>query len=330
MKTGKTILGFSAILLIGTLLNTCGAFGGSVSMPSSIGFDVPSNMKMKMKSAIRQYAVGTTNAGPAYEQVLSFVDTGKTIVDSIDSIIGAVAANKDVLFTVKGMVIPMDSGAWLLFNSMPNVENAYYMYYGDSASKTNFYIDWQAVSSTSFKGKSLFNSYSTNDSFNRALIYYQNTEGNPSLDVYLDCAADSSLSSMRVKLEKLANLEVKVWAKAKMKKTSFPSGYDIIAYAKAENSGGAIAYAGGSTNFEILSVTRTLSNYVYKEFFDATGATLYRNATVTVSPAILGKTIINDPTGGIFTNNTAPSEVETILASMTILADSTFPTVTLP
>ncbi len=230
-----------------------------------------------------------------------------------------------------GTKFNVDGTAWLYFNNN-SATNGYYLYFGESESRTNFYIDWVKDANSKFGGKVVFWADLTNTEFDKALVYFDQGVANPYLDIFVKYRDNTVLSNIRVKIVELAivPLEVSIASKAIMQIAENPedrwvNSWEIVGYGKEGANGGAIAIADGFTNVGGLGVT----NYRYDEYFDTTGVTLWKMAVAEITNAV---TNVIDPEN-TYTNGTKPADVETILNNLFTTARITnadFPVLSLP
>lgn len=306
-------------------------FGTPVELPSSISIEVPANMKMKMKMdmkmKMKEVITNTTNWGFAYVYLNEYIDVGTKIANFIDMGLTSISQAKTLLMLNKGKVFKYSGESWIFFNSSKDVNNGFYIYLGDTASKTNLFLEW-TVQNSVCSGRAIYYSKSDADTFTKAIVYFEKNDGLPTLDVYMDYKPDYMFKTLRVKLVKLANLQVKAWAKMTFNPTSrvFPSGMTLQAYADSTN-GGAIANADGTTNV----TAGTISNYIYQEYFDGTGNSTYIMANFDlVNGATKTTNLVDTNQNPPFTNGVKPANIVTLIKAMIPLTNSAYPTVVLP
>ncbi len=320
----RSVILMTAAILTGTLAS-CGLFQTNTGdMPSKIGFSIPSNMYDSSRSITK----ATNSAGPAYLTLKVYVSAGKYAADLIDTVLSSVYQYKNLFMATAGNVFTSDDGKWFLFDSLGT--SSYYLYYGNAVNTTNIYIDWEQKGDGLFAGKAVLFLNGEDPDINKALIYYDNSVTYPYLDIYVDPTAASEYAELHVRLEKVSDSEVKVQARTLTTNDAFPVGWDIVGYGKQDNYGGAVGYAIGATNFTVLSTPVTATNYVYKEQFDGTGATLWKLATCdmyTNGVVYLLDAVDNDHTD---TNQAPVAAVTLELDGMTVLEASAYPTVVLP
>ncbi len=328
MKKGSVFI----ILVLFLFVISCGDDATEESfMPDSLSIRLPSSVVGSSGKSILTRATTTNTIGSAYQQLKNYATTGKDVVTIIDAILGSVYQYRNYLMDQIGNKFNIDGTAWLYFNNNA-ATNGYYLYFGESESHTNFYIDWVKDANSKFGGKTVFWADPTDTEFDKALVYFNQGVANPYLDIFVKYKFNTVLSNIRVRIVELATspLEVSIASKAIMQAPSDPdegwiNSWEIVGYGKEGANGGAIAIADGVTNEGDIGIT----NYRYNEYFDDSGVTLWKMAVAEITNAV---TNVIDPEN-TYTNGTKPADVETILNSLftTVrLTNTDFPVLLLP
>lgn len=324
------VLSIAVLVGLGTIASCAGLFdtlGDDEDIPTTVGFAIPATMyntgggTLSFKVA---YPLTNNETGPAYTRMKEFVTIGRDIVSAIDNILTTVGQNKRAFMKSKGSVVTLDNGKWFFFNDQSG--SGYYLYFGDTVSKTNFYIDWERVDVGEFKGKTEFYNQNVGD-VTKALVYYDNSISVPYIDVYVKYTNDAEYSAFRVKLEKIGTGEVTALAKSVKSDTNvWPSGWDMVGYGRTSSTGGGKGWAYGSTNVWGGIAT----NYIYTEYFNGSGGFVWKMGTCDwYSNGVQVLTNSPDPNHS-GTNGIVPTGVSNTIHNLSVLDSAAYPSVSLP
>lgn len=295
-------------------------------LPGKVTFDVPdtllkaelkNELKNELKSIsrdmfspMRSISPNLTN-GPAYRQLQDLVTMGLQASISINKILTAISAHQIYLILNAGHTYSnTTTGEWVFANLTAST-NSIYLYYGTNNNVTNFYIDFTNASG-SFMGTAIFWDHKVTDPFSEAFISFDQTTANPTLDIFLKPRVGNSnkLETMHVKITKTGSAEAEVATKATFAGSlynddySFITGWEMVGYAKQDDTGGVKAWTMGTfyktndytTNYSLLNQSNgttnynnynfltnhydiIASNYIYEEYFDLNGNIIWRQGT---------------------------------------------------
>lgn len=313
-----------AILVLSSLIfSGCGLFDRALEIPSSVSIDVPDNMKNSAVPAplVVKAPPPLPGNGFAYKWMKDFVTLGISAADGVDTILTAVAANKELLAVSKGVPINTDT-AWYLFNEA--ADGTYYLYMGKGATNTNLYIDWKRIEAGKFSGKAVFSADNADDGFSKALVKFDNSVASPYVDIVFDInnASVSGLEKVRVTISKVGADEVSVTARGVTTNTGTNDlkFWDFSGYGKMNSDGGVYAWAKGYfTNNTLPNFSGQELTYNYEEYFDASAVTTYELgwASITTNSITFNWTNI-----GSTTNIAKPAVSANVYAYTNNLLDS--------
>ncbi|OHD57076.1 MAG: hypothetical protein A2Y33_09115 [Spirochaetes bacterium GWF1_51_8] len=289
----------------------------SPDMPGGLWMTVPANLEGASGTAPM---VVSTNNGPAYQHIKSYVSAAKYIVGIGDEIVTALRNHWTFMLANKGTLVEIPAGGWVYMNDQ--LGGGYYLFYGTNLAVTNIYFDWLNVSGL-YKGKIVLFLKGTNETPMEGVAYYDQTTPQRDLDIYAkyDGGSDNKITNIRVLITELSPGEIQIQAMAEYNR-DFPMAWNLSAYGKISSAGGAIALATGDSNY----MAYTGTNYRYYEFFDGLGYTTWKTGKWDVysNNALLWADWPDS--ANTYTNGTKPANIEGIVTNIELLLNCDYPT----
>jgi hypothetical protein len=297
-------------------------------MPSGIWMTVPSTLDDGGSGMSPSVVDNTTNEGPAYEHIKSYVRAAKILCAYGDQIVTALRDNWTFMKNNKGTLVAINSNEWVFMNDQAG--GGYFLYYGTNSAETNIYFDWTGTAGA-YKGKLVLFLDGTNDTPIQAVGFYDQTLADRQLEIYAKYDGNGvwHITNVYVKLIEVSPGEIKVQAMAEYNR-DYPMAWQLQGYGYTYSDGGAIAYATGKTNIDTTEYFGT--NYIYKEFFSSLGYTTWKQGVCDLyytNTGLLFQSNVIDPSEN-YTNETKPANIETIIMGIARLTDSDYPVLNLP
>jgi hypothetical protein len=304
---------------------SCGLIPSEQDFPSSIGFDVPDTMYDDSSSpqSLSTLSENTTEEGPLYEALKAYVTFGVSVSVNIDNLLTKISEAKELFFASLGNKVETSEG-WYYAD---NLNNGYYLYFGENSNETNFYFEWEAKGDGKFKGKAILlkdglSKISKLSEVEEFCLFYDNSVTYPYLDMYAKFDETSEFNKKRLKLEKLAEGEVRANIKIDLN-SDWPSEWLIKGYGKKNSKGGGIGEASGSLIIDFGLGEMEVTKYIYEEHFNSSGETYWKMGEAEVDGTLYIDESIT------FTNNTVDANVETKL-EFEFLTNAEYPVINLP
>ncbi|OHD55905.1 MAG: hypothetical protein A2014_00630 [Spirochaetes bacterium GWF1_49_6] len=294
-------------------------------MPSGIWMTVPSTLDDGGSGMSPSVVDNTTNEGPAYEHIKSYVRAAKILCAYGDQIVTALRDNWTFMKNNKGTLVAINSNEWVFMNDQAG--GGYFLYYGTNSAETNIYFDWTGTAGA-YKGKLVLFLDGTNDTPIQAVGYYDQTLADRQLEIYAKYDGNGvwHITNVYVKLIEVSPGEIKVQAMAEYDRP-YPMAWQLQGYGKINSDGGAIAFATGLSNNGSYYGT----NYIYQEYFDSLGYTTWKMGNYdlyTNTGVLLIAGVTNAP--DTYTGGTKPANIEGIITNIARLTDSDYPVLNLP